>query len=105
MSKWRGGKSHKQDTRETTERDEKQALKAIIRKQRKEIQRLRRELSRAGHAQEALDEFLEDAEVDAPEEKKVEKCPECGKGTMQVIDLGIRRLIKCDTCGHRKTVK
>jgi uncharacterized protein YlxW (UPF0749 family) len=32
-------------------------------------------------------------------------CEECNKGKLEHIDLGIRKIIKCDLCDFRKVIK
>lgn len=104
MSKFRG-KSNRQNTRETTEKDQIQDMRAIISEQKKEIQRLRRELNRRENVSEDYKELLHEVDLEPQQYHKKDYCPECGKGILKVVDLGIRRIIRCSICEYKKVQK
>lgn len=67
-----------------------------IRELESENRRLKRQLR---EAQKSFEYVLEDDKT----ETKPAKCPECGKGNLQITDLKIKLLITCDLCNYRKT--
>lgn len=97
MSKHRGGKSRRQNTYEETPRDNKNALKDVIRRQQKEINNLRKELNRKIYE----DSFEQHPIYKAPKKK----CEHCGSEDVHETPLGIKTMIKCHNCNKVKTVK
>jgi len=33
------------------------------------------------------------------------KCPKCGKGNKQIVELGPRQLVTCTVCDYKETIK
>ena len=98
------GRSQRSDSKEESKRDEIQKLKAIVRNQRKQIQKLRRELGRRSDIADDYQELLNEVEsTDTIESAKGELCEKCYRGRLESIDLGARILLLCKQCGSKKT--
>lgn len=87
-------------------------LKSIIRKQKKTIEELRKQAGRGNKVVSQLeDRELELAEALLEEglaDERVEdnsSCPTCGKGKLEQIDIGVRKLIVCNSCNFRQVRK
>jgi septal ring factor EnvC (AmiA/AmiB activator) len=97
VSKHRGGKSRRQNTREETPRDNSNLLKDVIKRQQKEINSLRKELNRKVYETNFVEEPI--ARISK------QKCTYCGSESIQEIWLGIRKVIKCTACNRNKVLK
>lgn len=84
-------------------------LRGVVKQQRSIIKHLKKEVGRSNkrsHQYEDLEDRLSEEYV---EEEKVlftesEKCPSCSK-KIEIVDLGIRKLIVCESCGFKKSRK
>ena len=85
----------------TRSRDHKTSedLLSVIRSQKSEIRQLKKRIRRL--EKDLLTNESEDEESDAIE---YEMCEACGKGVIQVIDLGVKRYAVCPICKDRKPV-
>jgi hypothetical protein len=36
---------------------------------------------------------------------EIEKCPDCGKGELNTLDIGIRKITRCSICDYQKVTK
>lgn len=87
----------KQKTHSKAEHLEGQ-IKAL-KSENRQLKRRLRELEKKSH-------FYEDIVEEAAEEVKIKNaCPECGKGTLQEVDLVHVIITKCDTCDYKKRRK
>ena len=97
-------KSRRQDTK--THRDEEvtklkdqvKKLKARDREKTKQIQRLRKELNKAGDLEVELVEVETQTETPTVEQT----CPACRVGNSKKFQVGKWMLHVCSTCGYRK---
>lgn len=92
------------------ERSEVELLRAEnkrLTKQVKELQRTLGRLQKRSHRVEELEEIFQDLEFDTVEKysPKTNKCPECLEGSLEDIDLGVRKMTKCTKCTYRKSNK
>lgn len=77
-------------------------LKSINRSLMKRLKKLDRNFKKVEDLEEELIEIYKNEE----HKPKVQKCPECAKGTIIETNLGVRILKKCsESCGWRQTVK
>lgn len=105
MSK-RVGKSKHSNDQEPTERAIVQDMRAVVRKLKKENERLRKELGRRGDVSEEYSELLQEVDqLDLPTHQKKDACPVCGTGTISNVDLGPRKFVSCSACKYRKVLK
>ena len=74
-----------------------------VRTQRKQIKKLQQEIRRLqkelGYTQYKTNDNIYIEEV------KIDQCSTCGKGVLTTLDLGIRKIVKCDTCTYKKVTK
>lgn len=92
------------------EADKESHYKNIINKQKSLIKELKKKAGR-GHKIEERYEGLELDLVTQIEELESNKfkskaeeqlrCPDCGKGTLELVDLKIRKMWICSNCSHR----
>lgn len=77
-------------------KNENRALRKAVRKLAKGKDRL-----------PILEEIAEEAgfEEEYLPPSKNSDCPSCGKGELQTVDLGARKLQTCNECGHRVTIR
>lgn len=88
------GKSKQQNRKPDEELlGENRLYRKQIRKLQQEIVKLRKEL---GYSQNKTIEEQSD------KESKKEKCLECGKGDILIMDIGIRRYSYCTLCSDKK---
>lgn len=89
----------------TKERSETEHLRATVKKQRSIIKHLKKEITR--YTKKAHQFELEEDDFDDVVEQTFnhDNCPECQKGKLIYTDLGIRKMIRCDNCNYRKTIK
>lgn len=94
--------------------EKEQHYKNIINKQKVIIKELKKKLSRAGKSQERFENLQEELDFIIEEEERYDRqdntveellCPECNKGTLEFIDLGIRKMLRCSKCKYRKVNK
>lgn len=92
--------------------DKETHYKKIINKQKSIIQDLKKKAGRGEKAKERFDDLELELIAQIEEEKEVvferqdvTKCPECGKGTLETIDLKIRKMYRCDNCAYRVVKK
>lgn len=71
----------------------------IIRQQKAEIRNLKKRIRRL--EKDLLTTESEDEESDAIE---YEMCEACGKGVIQIVDLGFKQYAVCPICKDRKPV-
>lgn len=94
------------------EHNKEQHYKNIINKQKNIIKDLKKKARRS----DKLSERFEDLEIElisqleeeeAEERKVVDKnlCPNCSKGTLEIIDLKIRKMFICNKCNYRMVKK
>lgn len=98
------GRSVRRDTRDRAEKDAIHELKAIVRRQRKVIQQLRKELSKVGKVSEEYTRLIEDLEAREFQERKVPKvqnCTSCGKGVLKTSEIGKFTFVSCTLCDYR----
>ena len=74
-----------------------------LKSQNRQLKKMIGRLEKRAHRAQDLEEFLEDLEPEVNEEPKVNSCS-CG-GKIEKVDLGVRTLFKCSTCGKRETKK
>ncbi len=89
-----------------------ETLKAIVRKQRKVIEQLKKQAGRGDKVANALEEReIELAEALLEESTSDEfiqdnsGCPRCSKGKLEQVDLGIKKMVICDSCQFRQVRK
>jgi predicted RNase H-like nuclease (RuvC/YqgF family) len=75
-------------------------LKREIKQLQETIKKLERELKNEAKV-EKKEKATKTVEVKVPEGG----CPECRKGKLKTIDLGVRTLVTCEECKYRKTTK
>mgnify|MGYP003432054027 CR=1 FL=1 len=98
-------------TKETTAVSKQKSHKADedLRGQVRQLKSVIRNLQKRLRQYEKLDHYLEDAIeiVESEKAKEVEKehvadkCPDCKKGDLRVLDLGRVAYLACDTCSYR----
>lgn len=73
----------------------------MIKSLERQIKKLNREYKTEFNQDELIKEDLK------PERKQEKvKCSKCGKGNIEIVELGPRTLEICNTgCGHRKKIK
>lgn len=92
------------------DRSDTEALKAIIRHQKKVIKQLTKDVNRANKKHSREEDLENDLQEyilkEAAEQNKdtSNNCPKC-QGTLEISDLGIRILSRCVNCGHRSSSK
>lgn len=99
-------------TKKNKNHSDTENLKGIIRKQEKIIRSLKKETSRSSKKQQQVQDYIEELEQELDEDdlqdppvKNDDKCPECKKGYLEIVDLGIRKMILCGACNYRKIRK
>lgn len=94
------------------ERSELEFLKATVRQQRSLIKQLRKEISRhtkRAHQYSDLEEkqleidSIAEAEKSQPIVKVKDPCPRCG-APLELVEIGVKILIRCSSCEYR-TIK
>jgi hypothetical protein len=98
--------------KKSKERSEVEHLRATVKSQRSLIKHLKKEIGRAQKRQHVYED-LEDKVAELHLEDEIEesqlvsddKCPECDKGRLEIIDLGPRKMLVCDNCKYRKVKK
>ena len=76
-----------------------------------QIRNFKKELKRKDQEIRQLEKQLGYNQNKSPKSEKATKnvdlneCQECGKGILQVSDLGIRKIIRCPVCTYRKVMK
>lgn len=91
----------------TKEKNNNEYFKSIIRKQKSIIKQLKKEAGRGNKTKERYEELedsLTEKEFDTYEPYIAEdttKCPECLKGTLEIIDLKVRKMTICNSCNYR----
>lgn len=78
--------------------------------QKEQIRHLKKELKRKDQQIRQLEKDLGYSQNKSPKTKKEkeldpDQCSECGKGTLKISDLGIRRITTCTLCTYRKVSK
>lgn len=84
-------------------RSENRMLKSEIRNLKKQVGRANKKDRREAYLEKELKEYIIKEEQEQYEVKG-KSCPKC-KGILETVDLGVRILEKCSTCGHRMTIK
>lgn len=90
-------------SRKKNDLDEVEQLELEVRKLKSENRHLQKELKKNNkkykpqHDKEQL--------IEEDHDQKTPSCTECGKGKIVTTDLGPRKLIHCNVCTFRKTVK
>lgn len=84
-------------------------LRGLVRSQKSIIKSLKKELSRSTKRSQQYQDLEERIAEDTVEEEKPffiesEKCPKCSK-KIEVVDLGIRKLIVCTDCNYKRSRK
>lgn len=90
------------------DRNEVETLKGIIRSQKSEIRKLKKELGRKQKREfqyEDLEERLEEVHLEKEVRKSDLKCVKCKDTRISVSDIGVRVLHICQNCGHRESIK
>jgi hypothetical protein len=93
------------------ERSEVEYLRAENKGLKSQIRHLKKELARAQkrqHQYEDLEERsieleLEESEIAQPV-NEAKGCPSCN-GKLVEVDIGVRKLIRCESCDYRVTAK
>lgn len=81
---------------------ETEHLRGQIKNLKSENRQLRKRLKEL----EKQSHFYEEIADEAIEEVKVKNtCKACGEGVLQEVDLGIKVLVKCDSCDYKRTRK
>lgn len=93
------------------ERSEVEHLRSENRNLKSQVRNLKKQLSRKEKREVQfleLEEQVKDFEIEIEQVKleppKSEKCPKCSH-SVEVVDLGIKLLLKCKNCNHRETRK
>jgi uncharacterized protein YlxW (UPF0749 family) len=90
------------------ERNELEYLRSENRRLKSENRNLKKQVNRTNKKVKAYEENIDMAEPevseDVIEQEELLKCSRC-MGTIEVVDLGIRILMTCVSCGTRKTHK
>jgi len=83
--------------------DEVEKLEQEIKRLKSENRHLHKELKRSNkkyqpeHEQEDL--------IKKDHKEKLNICDNCGKGKLAIVELGPRKLVRCNVCEYRKTLK
>lgn len=93
--------------------DQESHYKKIISKQKTIIQELKKKAGRGEKTQERFDELEQELIAQLEEEAatpytkatEADRCPDCLKGTFELIDLKVRKMRVCNKCGFRKIGK
>lgn len=95
-------------TKKSKDRDKETHYKSIINKQKSIIKDLKKKAGRGIKSKDQFDELsqelisqIEDEREALFDNQEVTKCPECGKGTIETVDLKIRKMYRCDNCAYR----
>lgn len=95
----------KKDLDDTLEqlRQENRQLKQVIRSLQKAIKKL----SKGKDRLEDLEKLFQEVslEQDFKEPPKLGGCPNCTKGAIELIDMKVRVMYKCNYCNYSKIVK
>lgn len=89
--------------RKNEQNDDIERLEQEIKRLKSENRHLHKELKRSNkkykpeHDQEEL--------IKEDHKHKPDICEQCGKGKLAIVELGPRKLISCDVCDYRKTLK
>lgn len=83
------------------ERKESEYYKATIRKLRKEVSNLRKQLNRNYKEVDIEDEYPDEEEPQDP----VIHCSACPNGYLEYFEIGIRQFTRCTSCGYRSPAK
>lgn len=91
------------------DRSEVEHLRGVVKNQRSLIKHLKKEVGRSQkreHRVEDLEEILAEEMLEEQHQEKEyvkdDKCPQC-KTKVELVDLGPKKLIICQSCGYRKT--
>lgn len=90
------------------ERSETEYLRGVIKNQRSIIKHLQKEVGRNKKRQQQDDIIAEELLEDEFEERDIiadNRCPECHKGTIETVDLKVRKMVVCNSCNYRKVIK
>lgn len=90
------------------ERSETEYLRGVIKNQRSIIKHLQKEVGRSKKRQQQDELMAEELLEDEFQEQDMisdNKCPECGKGTLETVDLKVRKMTVCNSCNYRKIRK
>lgn len=92
--------------------DKESHYKGIINKQKSIIKELKKKAGRGEKIQDRLEDLELELASQLKEEEalknkelaiKVSKCPECGKGDFELVDLKVKKLYICNICKYRRT--
>lgn len=93
--------------------DKELHYKKIIQKQKSIIQELKKKMGRADKSKERFDDLEQELIAQMEEEVKEVvykpelkgKCPDCNKNSFEFIDLKVRKMYVCSSCGYREIKK
>lgn len=93
--------------------DKESHYKGIINKQKSIIKELKKKAGRGDKIQDRLEDLELELSSQLKEEEealknkesvaKALKCPECGKGELELVDLKVKKLYICNICKYRRT--
>jgi len=94
------------------EKSEVEHLRAENRKMKAELRNLKKQVNRTNKRAHQFEDLEERLAEQTLEEKSSDyivvdntACPKCSKGKIETIDLGIRKLVRCDNCEYKETWK
>lgn len=93
-------------------KSEVETLRGVNRNLRKQIKHLQKQIGRKEKREYLLDDVEErEAELHLKEQLEESEfvstgnCPECDVGKLELVELGNRVLVNCNTCKYRSTKK
>lgn len=91
------------------EKNSSEHLKSIIRKQKSIIKKLTKDANRSNKIKQQFEEYevaeMIEEELAVKSLKNDDRCPECFKGEVEVVNLGPRKMLICSNCNFRKIKK
>lgn len=88
-------------------KSEVEHLRGVIRSQKAEIRNLKKQLGASNKLARRYVAETQENEWDEPvaETERADRCPECSKGTISTVDLGVRSMDVCALCSYRRSRK
>lgn len=82
--------------------DEIHDLKRVNKQLQEDIKKLERQLNNQSKKENTTKPKVKDE----PAPKDPADCPECQNGKIEVVELGVRKMVSCTLkCGYRKVIK
>ena len=78
--------------------------KGLLREANKQIRELQKELKQHKKQAHMFEEFVDDVANDVEIVEKKKRCPDCGKGHLDIFEIIGRVFETCKLCGYRKKI-